>query len=514
MHSKSLTLLLLLAVGGPFLLGQGDPVERFSQSIRARDFEAHLYFLADDMLEGRETGERGQQLAALYIRSQFMQAGLKPGNPQDGSFFQPFFLSSVEIGTASMNIGKKRFIYGADFFSISGNLPASLAGPLTFAGYGISGQGYDNLSGLRLNGATALILAGGPLPEGGTLVDQIRGWEQRGAGLQAAGAQAALVVVPDSLYKVFARFARTRFTEVLAEAQENGFPMIYVKESVGALLFESAKTSVASLKPALASNPRPAQLDFKKAGFSFSAEVERSVKPAGNVLGLLEGTDKKAEIIVITGHYDHIGIVNGQVNNGADDDGSGTSAVLELAEAFALAAEAGYRPRRSILFMTVSGEEKGLLGSEFYTDNPLYPIAQTVANLNIDMIGRVGSEYDSRPDSLNYVYLIGSDKLSSDLHALSEAANKRYTQLTLDYTYNDDKDPNRFYYRSDHYNFARLGIPVIFYFNGTHVDYHKPGDDPWKIRYEKAAKITRLVFATAWELANREQRIVVDKPIK
>jgi Zn-dependent M28 family amino/carboxypeptidase len=204
-------------------------------------------------------------------------------------------------------------------------------------------------------------------------------------------------------------------------------------------------------------------------------------------------------------------VQEGKIYNGADDDGSGTVSILELAEAFSLAATNGHRPRRSILFMTVSGEEKGLWGSEFYSDNPVYPIEKTVVDLNIDMIGRVDNHYENKKDSVNYVYIIGADKLSSELDSINRHCNNTYTHLKLDYKYNDPDDPNRFYYRSDHYNFARKGIPVIFYFTGVHEDYHKPEDDIEKIRFPKMVTINRLIFATAWELANRDKKIVVDK---
>jgi len=226
-----------------------------------------------------------------------------------------------------------------------------------------------------------------------------------------------------------------------------------------------------------------------------------------NVLGYIEGSDLKDELIIITAHYDHLGKHDSLVFNGADDDGSGTVATLEIAEAFMLAKKAGHGPRRSILIMPVSGEEKGLLGSKYYTDHPVYPLENTVANLNIDMIGRL----DDWHDTANYVYLIGADRLSQELHDISEQVNKEYIGLNLDYTFNEEDDPNRYYYRSDHYNFAKNNIPVIFYFNGVHEDYHKASDTIEKIDFEKIQTITRLIFLTAWELANRDERIVVDK---
>jgi len=232
-----------------------------------------------------------------------------------------------------------------------------------------------------------------------------------------------------------------------------------------------------------------------------------NLKPSENVVAFIEGSEKPEEIIVISAHFDHIGMKDGEIYNGADDDGSGTVAILEIAQAFQKAVENGHGPKRSILFLHVTGEEKGLLGSKFYTNFPIFPLANTVANLNIDMIGRVDEAHEANP---NYIYLIGSDKLSSELHELSEAMNEKFTKIKLDYKYNDENDPNRFYYRSDHYNFAKNNIPIIFYFNGTHQDYHKPSDTPDKINYDLLAKRAQLVFYTAWEIANREHRIIVD----
>ena len=222
-----------------------------------------------------------------------------------------------------------------------------------------------------------------------------------------------------------------------------------------------------------------------------------------NVLGYIEGSDLKDELLIITAHYDHLGKHDSLIFNGADDDASGVSAALEIAEAFMLAKKSGYGPRRSILIMPVSGEEKGLLGSRYYTDNPIYPLENTVANLNIDMIGRL----DDWHDNGNYVYLIGSDRLSYDLHNLNEKINDDYVGIDLDYRFNDKDDPNRYYYRSDHYNFAKNNIPVIFYFNGVHEDYHKPSDTIEKLDFDKINTITKLIFLTAWEIANRDDRI-------
>jgi Zn-dependent M28 family amino/carboxypeptidase len=228
-----------------------------------------------------------------------------------------------------------------------------------------------------------------------------------------------------------------------------------------------------------------------------------------NVVAFIEGSEFPDEIIILSAHLDHVGVDNdGNVFNGADDDGSGTVAMLEMAEAFQKAVIEGKGPKRSILFLHVTGEEIGLYGSRYYTENPLFPLANTVCNLNTDMIGRIDPDKVENP---NYVYLIGSDKLSQELHDVSEEVAKKYSDLELDYTYNDENDPNRFYYRSDHYNFAKNNVPIIFYFNGVHADYHKISDTPDKIEYDLMEKRTKLIFHTAWEIANRETRITADK---
>ncbi len=231
-----------------------------------------------------------------------------------------------------------------------------------------------------------------------------------------------------------------------------------------------------------------------------------------NVVAFIKGSEKPDEIIVISAHLDHLGrAYTRAINYGADDNGSGTVAILEIAQAFKKAVEDGKGPKRSILFLHVTGEEQGLLGSKYYTENPIFPIKKTVANLNTDMIGRVDVKHQKNP---NYIYLIGSDKLSTELHDISETVNKKYLNLSLDYSYNDDDDPNLYYYRSDHYNFAEFNVPVIFYFSGTHIDYHEPSDTSDKINYEQLENRARLIFYTAWEIANRKDRIVADKATK
>jgi len=233
----------------------------------------------------------------------------------------------------------------------------------------------------------------------------------------------------------------------------------------------------------------------------------KSNNSSENVLAFIYGIEKPEEVVVISAHYDHLGLKEDNLFHGADDNGSGTSALLEIAEAFRMAYNDDEGPKRSILFLNLTGEEEGLFGSKYYAEHPVFPFEKTIVDLNIDMVGRVD---DAHKDDENYVYLIGADKISEELHFISEAVNKKYTQLNLDYKYNDDNDINRFYYRSDHYNFAKNNVPVIFYFNGTHADYHKPTDTEDKINYDLLAKRAQLVFLTAWELANRDEVLKKD----
>jgi Zn-dependent M28 family amino/carboxypeptidase len=282
-------------------------------------------------------------------------------------------------------------------------------------------------------------------------------------------------------------------------------------------LLKASNTTVADLQKKITDSQAPAS-QILNVPFSASAVKTETPVRCENVLGYLEGSDPvlKKEVLILTGHYDHIGLetdpnAKDKVNNGADDDGSGTTGVLLMAKAFTDAKKAGKGSKRSILFMTVVGEEKGLWGSEWYSEHPVFPVENTIADLNTDMIGRTGEEYLGKPDSANYIYSIGSNMLSSDLGKLSEQVNATYTKMKLNYKYDDPKDPEQIYYRSDHYNFAKLGIPIIFYYDGMLLqDYHKPGDEVSKINFPLLAKRAKLTYFTAWELANRTKRPAVD----
>ncbi len=493
---------------------------RYAQTITVSDLREHLNILADDAMEGRETGQPGQKRAAAYIRDHFASERLtSPVN--DTSYFQRFPIIETAWDKPFVAIDDQRFTLFEDFYAFPAMAEPldTLIDQITFAGYGIAGERYNDYAGLDVNGQAVLILSGEPMRSDSTYA--LSGTQEPSrfstnfrAGLQtkydmAQQAGARVVLMVDENYedniRRFALYAAQPSMRLQSQ-DTTQTSLIFVSPAMAHALVGKKKLAKAQRKIAKKGKPylfrRPTQLHF-----ALRQDVDRLTSE--NVLGYLEGSDLKDELLVITSHYDHIGITDDKINNGADDDGSGTSAVLELAEAFAQAKAAGHGPRRSVLFMTVSGEEKGLFGSEYYTDHPVFPLENTIANLNIDMVGRVDPAHET--DS-TYVYVIGSDRLSTELHQINEAANASYTQLDLDYTYNAPDDPNRFYYRSDHYNFAKHNVPIIFYFNGTHADYHQPTDTVEKISFELLRERARLVFHTAWQLVNQDRRIEVDVP--
>lgn len=479
-----------------------DPEPRimFSESINKNDLYEHLSVLASDSLEGRETGQRGQKMAAEYIKNEFIDNDLLPVvNENDSlSYFQKFELVKTSWDDVYVKVNNKKL---KNFDGIirygKKDVPYEVTSEIVFAGDGTEKE----IDALEVNGKAVLFLSFEPYT-----------WAKKVDYAMSKGATAFFVVnvATDAEFEDQALNLKHYLTEpkIAFKPQPSGESTIFytspkVAEKIFNVRYEKLKEAIIE-----GDNKQQFVYKIKPAKVSYKARLKYDKVETENVLGFIEGEDKKDELIVITAHYDHIGMVGDQIFNGADDDASGTSAVIEIAQAFALAKKEGHSPRRSILFMAVTGEEKGLLGSQYYTNNPVFPLDKTVANLNIDMIGRVDAEHSDNPD---YVYLIGSDKLSRELHEVSEEVNATYSKLKLDYRYNDDKDPNRFYYRSDHYNFAKINIPVIFYFNGTHEDYHQVTDTIEKINLEKLEKITKLIFHTAWELANREERIVLNK---
>ncbi len=473
----------------------------FANSITEIDLSKHLYTIAGRDFEGRETATAGQRKAASYIESFFKSVGLQPGNKESYQMYYPVFQDSLLHVAFELN--NKAYEYKEDFdLNLSNYASTFPAAEVVFAGFGITDSTNDDYKGLDVRGKIVLVLNSMPKER---LQAQIKSGSYNPYGKQDAaqkhGAVAVMIIQED--------FPR-KSTPALGNMYLNLYKKIirpntyYVSEKIARSImdadYELAKSGHLQGK----SYPAQLFLDYTK-----TTEKRQS----SDVLGFLEGTDLKDELVVISAHYDHLGKKDTVIYYGADDDGSGTVSVLEIAKAYAKAKAAGKGPRRSILFLANSGEEKGLWGSEFYADNPSYPLDKTTVDLNIDMIGRIDPNR-KKGDSTNYVYVVGDDKLSTELKPISERINKQYTKLELDYKFNDPADPDRIYYRSDHFNFAKKGVPIIFYFDGIHNDYHKPTDTPDRINYDILAKRAKLVFYTSWDMANRDQMLKRDIPLK
>lgn len=462
----------------------------FAKTITAEELKTHLYIIAGPEMEGRNTASEGERKAAAYIIKHFEEYGLQPGF--NGKWRMPFSVYQDSVTHAAIEVNGKTFEANTDFAIFATNATPSTiyAGEVVFIGNATA----DAIKSANVRGKVVLINPSAENPGNQQQRRRVPGMEVYQEAVNN-GAAAVLLVNAN-----FPRAAGPALGNMTMNAYRNTISpnMYFVSENVAAAIVKDYSSVKNTSTPA--TYKTKLKLDFQKDLVDLTAY---------NVLGMIEGSDLKDEYLVITAHYDHTGKQGNVINYGADDDGSGTVAVMELAQAFAEAKKQGKGPRRSILFMLVSGEEKGLWGSAFYGDNPVYPLEKTTANLNIDMIGRTDPER-TIGDSSNYVYVVGDDKLSTDLRPISEAANKKYTKLELDYKFNDPNDPMRIYFRSDHYNFARHGVPIIFYFNGTHADYHRPTDTPDKINYPLLAKRAHLVFYTAWEMANRNDMLKRD----
>jgi len=482
----------------------------YAETITEAELKEHLYTYASDEYEGRETGTAGQKKAIAYLKAQYEKMGI-PAAKSNGDYFQKVPLEKTKLPTGSMTIGDQEYVIGTDFVSF-GESQASFD-EIVYVGYGIEEGTYSDYTDLDVTGKLVVFKSGEPVNEDGTYTlsgtSEASSWGSDNAVLEnkvklavEKGAKGILAYAP----KFYSRIAAFYNRSINSDSDRMSLMTKEETPFTGLINTEMAKAIIADIETS--TSPKTQSVVSKVMTKGNSKEIDSE-----NVVAILKGSEKPEEYLILSSHLDHIGVTaDGEINNGADDDGSGTVALLEIAQAFKTAADAGNGPKRSIVFLHVTGEEKGLLGSQYYTDvEPILPLKNTVANLNIDMIGRIDPK---REGDRNYVYLIGSDKLSTDLHELSEEVNSKYTNIELDYKYNDENDPNRFYYRSDHYNFAKNNIPIIFYFNGTHDDYHRPSDTPDKINYDLLKNRSQLVFHTAWEVANRDQRIIVDKANK
>jgi hypothetical protein len=447
-------------------------------------------------MEGRETAMPGQKKAAAYIESQFKSLGLTPGN--NGNYQLPYGVYQDSLINTSIEVNGIMFEPDKDFSLNVGQCNTSTYrfSEIVFVGNGVVDSMHDDYKGLDVRGKAVLMLAA-----------QQQGQGRGGFGNQFVRVDAAQKNGAVAVLVIGSNFPRSAKMNPKGNMYVNAFQRVVrpnqfqVSEKIAQAIMgdDYAKAKTGELPP-----------KTYTADLALSFNKTTTNLQSSDVLGVLEGSDLKDEYVFVTAHYDHLGKRDTTIYYGADDDGSGTVSVLEIAEAFVKAKEAGKGPRRTMVFMTVSGEEKGLWGSAYYTNHPVSPLDKTTVDLNIDMIGRVDTSRHMG-DSSNYVYVVGDDKVSSDLKVISEAANKKYTKMELDYKFNDPNDRQRIYFRSDHYNFAQKGVPIIFYYDGMlGGDYHRPTDTPDKINYTLMSKRAQLVFYTAWEMANRDEMLKRD----
>ncbi len=485
---KGITGLLFSSALSVCFSQQVDLAKKYSAYINEADLKKNLTVLASDEYLGRETGKQGQKMTAEFLTAYFKKLGCAFAPGMTG-YEQSFdVIESTPGGTCSLN--NKSLEFKSDFIYYSCKTKTVLENIPVYS--------LEQLPKIEEKPCYVVYFMKSleVRKEVSTIKKQLP--------KQVKG----IILVSDqyqTLYGYMEHYATTKTMYLADGARKEEFPILFVKDS-----------SVLSLKNKtnayLYGKGKFKETEHPKPLFTLNATLNEHDErlTSSNVLAYIEGSDPvlSKEVIVITAHYDHIGVDEGVVYNGADDDGTGTVALLELAEAFMEAKKNGQGPKRSILIMPVSGEEKGLLGSDYYSSHPVIPLENTVADLNIDMIGRndIGHEKDT-----NYIYIIGSNMLSNDLHEANERMNTKYSGLKLDYKFNSLSDPNQFYYRSDHYNFAKHNIPVIFYFSGVHEDYHQPTDDVEKIIFSKVEKVARQVFFTAWEIADASKRITLNR---
>lgn len=484
---KFFLLVLVISTLNSFAQKVANP-EVYAKTITAHDLKQRLAIVAGAEMEGRQTATAGQRRAAAYIESQFKAIGLQPGNNGNYELFYNVYQDSLLDATLEVN--GRNFQLDKDFNVSINNIAATMKfSEVVFVG----ANAVDSLKNANLAGRVVMMIGGAPQGFG-------RGAQGGIFGTLLSKGAAAIISVAGN-------YPRQMSSSRLGAQSTSGFrrnitpQQFTVSENVAKEIlgndYDNAKSNTSLIKI----YPAAILLEVKKT----TAALQSS-----NVIGLLPGTDLKDEYLVISAHYDHLGMRNGAIYYGADDDGSGTVSIMQIAQTFAKAKTEGKGPRRSIIFLANSGEEEGLWGSDYYTSHPTFPLEKTTADLNIDMIGRTDSSRKVG-DSLNYVYVVGDDKLSTDLRTISENVNKKYTKLELDYKFNDPNDRNRIYFRSDHYNFAKHGVPIIFYYDGMlGADYHKPTDTPDKINYTLMAKRAQLVFYTAWEMANRNDMLKRD----
>jgi hypothetical protein len=490
----------------------------YLNKISQTELRKNLSVLASDSLEGRETGRPGQKKAANYLVENLQNYGVS-GAGDSLHYYQRFKLYKPQYENIYCIFKGDTLRSWEDFYTFStANDTVYSANGISFLGYGIDSERYSDYESEKDYDGLGVIFTGEPYRDGKYLIS--------GSNVPSEWSENIQLKVDIAQQKGLSGLViiNEQFDQLLPRViyyQKNGRPRLdpFVNSKFPVLVMGTKQFS--SLFPGLSYQKTKNRLNEQKKlkntalsqAWSIHYETREEKLFSENVLGIIKGKELPNEYVFMTAHYDHLGKQGEEIYNGADDDGSGTTSLLEIARLFSEAADSlADFPKRSVVFMWVSGEEKGLLGSKYYTDNPIHPLEATVVDLNIDMVGRRDTLHTANDSS--YIYLIGSDKLSSELHNLSEQVNEIYSNFDLDYTYNDDQHPSRLYYRSDHYNFAKHNIPVIFYFGGMHEDYHKPTDEVNKIDFEILSGVTRLVMATSWHITNAEKRIEVDKPVK
>ncbi len=493
----------------------------FAAGIKAEGLKSLVYALASDSMQGRETGQEGQRIAADFIAKQFKDAGLPPKG--DKGFFQKIMLQSSTWKDVGIKVGDQEFRNRTDFYVFpvfSPDVPLTEIKEVMFVGYGIEDEKYNDYGKAEVAGKAVIFYDGEPMNTAGKSLitgQEFRSnwsidWRKKVRLAKQKGATAVFIIDPnfeESLKKNRKEIATYGWRPVGSDpgAIANDFiPSAFVSPALAKAILGGKSNKVENELEDLREGDKFKPIKVKSK-IELRLDKESKSLEGSNVLAVIEGSDEKLkkEFVFVTAHYDHLGSPDSTViYYGADDNASGTAGVIEIAKAFAEAKKKGAGPKRTVVCMLVSGEEKGLLGSKYYTEFPLFPLDKTVVDINIDMIGRVDQPHAENP---NYIYVIGSDRISTHLHDINELVNSEHTKLELDYKFNAKDDPNRYYERSDHYNFAEKGIPSIFYFNGTHPDYHRPTDTPDKLNYDVLAKRAQLAFYVAWETANRPDRL-------
>ncbi|MBL7782176.1 MAG: M28 family peptidase [Saprospiraceae bacterium] len=496
----------------------------YVSGIQADDARILVEALASKEMQGRETGEEGQRRAAQYIAEQFKSAGL-PAKGDRNTYMQDIHLRNTSWNDISLKVNDQEFKNRTDFYvypAYNPDKPMITFKEVVFVGFGIDDPKYSDYDKADVEGKAVVFYEGEPQMADGkyTITGESRrsgwsmDWKRKVQVAKEKGAVLAFIIdtkFDDNLKnnkKLLSTYGWRTVNVDEDKTAESFLNNIFISPDLAKIILGNKSDKADAVIAELREGKKGKAVKVKTK-IEVHLDKESKELHGSNVIGFIEGSDPvlKNEYVLITAHYDHLGSPDSTIiYYGADDNASGTAGVIEIARAFADAKSKGQGPKRSVVCMLVSGEEKGLLGSKFYVDFPIFPLKQTVVDINIDMIGRID---DRHPGNPNYVYVIGSDRLSRDLHDINELSNKNYTKLELDYKYNAKDDPNHYYERSDHYNFAEKGIPAIFYFNGTHPDYHRPTDTVDKIDFQALAKRAQLAFYTAWDIANRPTRLSI-----